>query len=105
MARPGRANSRRSRRFHIRANIAAQGHPGRLTASICWESDSSKILALIRMTTWSPARTRQCDEESRRNERLRAVDNDAGMVTPDGMPLVWFARLLGNSRTLDLCVD
>jgi len=39
--------------------------------------------------------------ESRRNERLRAVHNDAGMVTPDEMPLVWLARLLGKSRALD----
>jgi hypothetical protein len=27
------------------------------------------------------------------------------MVTPDGMPLVWFARMLDKSRTLDLRVD
>jgi N-acetylglucosaminyldiphosphoundecaprenol N-acetyl-beta-D-mannosaminyltransferase len=37
--------------------------------------------------------------ESRRNERLRAVHNNARMVTPDGMPIVWFARLLGKSCT------
>jgi N-acetylglucosaminyldiphosphoundecaprenol N-acetyl-beta-D-mannosaminyltransferase len=36
--------------------------------------------------------------ESRRNQRLRRIHNDAGMVTPDGMPLVWFMRLLGKSR-------
>jgi N-acetylglucosaminyldiphosphoundecaprenol N-acetyl-beta-D-mannosaminyltransferase len=37
--------------------------------------------------------------ESRHNERLRTIHNNAGMVTPDGMPLVWCARLLGKSRT------
>jgi N-acetylglucosaminyldiphosphoundecaprenol N-acetyl-beta-D-mannosaminyltransferase len=37
--------------------------------------------------------------ESRRRPDLRAIHNAAGMVTPDGMPLVWFARLLGHSRT------
>jgi N-acetylglucosaminyldiphosphoundecaprenol N-acetyl-beta-D-mannosaminyltransferase len=37
--------------------------------------------------------------ESRRNEWLRSIHNGAGMVTPDGMPLVWFARLSGKSRT------
>ncbi|MEH2537176.1 MULTISPECIES: WecB/TagA/CpsF family glycosyltransferase [unclassified Bradyrhizobium] len=36
--------------------------------------------------------------ESRRDERLRRIHNDAGMVTPDGMPLVWLSRLYGKSR-------
>ena len=39
--------------------------------------------------------------ESRRNQRLRrSIHNDAGMVTPDGMPLVWLLRLLGK-RNVD----
>ena len=29
------------------------------------------------------------------DEELRRIHNDAGMVTPDGMPLVWFCRTLG----------
>jgi N-acetylglucosaminyldiphosphoundecaprenol N-acetyl-beta-D-mannosaminyltransferase len=29
------------------------------------------------------------------DEELRRIHNDAGMVTPDGMPLVWFCRALG----------
>src|SRR5258705_13436132 len=37
--------------------------------------------------------------ESRRDQRLRRIHNDAGMVTPDGMPLVWLSRFLGKSRT------
>jgi N-acetylglucosaminyldiphosphoundecaprenol N-acetyl-beta-D-mannosaminyltransferase len=37
--------------------------------------------------------------ESRRDERLRHIHNEAGMVTPDGMPLVWLLRLFGNNRT------
>lgn len=37
--------------------------------------------------------------ESQNNERLRSVHNNAGMVTPDGMPLVWCARLMGKART------
>lgn len=32
--------------------------------------------------------------ESRHDERFRAILNGAGMVTADGMPLVWFARLV-----------
>src|ERR1700731_4187581 len=36
--------------------------------------------------------------ESRRDERLRRIHNEAGMVTPDGTPLVWFARLLRDKR-------
>lgn len=30
-----------------------------------------------------------------RDEELRQIHNQAGMVTPDGMPLVWFCRALG----------
>ena len=30
-----------------------------------------------------------------RDERLRCIINQAGMVTPDGMPLVWLSRLQG----------
>jgi N-acetylglucosaminyldiphosphoundecaprenol N-acetyl-beta-D-mannosaminyltransferase len=37
--------------------------------------------------------------ESRRDPRLRAIHNQAGMVTPDGMPLVWLLRLFGKRRT------
>jgi N-acetylglucosaminyldiphosphoundecaprenol N-acetyl-beta-D-mannosaminyltransferase len=33
--------------------------------------------------------------ESRRDPRLRDIHNAAGMVTPDGMPLVMMARMLG----------
>jgi N-acetylglucosaminyldiphosphoundecaprenol N-acetyl-beta-D-mannosaminyltransferase len=33
--------------------------------------------------------------ESRRDETLRRIHNEAGMVTPDGMPLVFMARRLG----------
>ncbi|MCA6122022.1 WecB/TagA/CpsF family glycosyltransferase [Bradyrhizobium sp. WSM 1704] len=36
--------------------------------------------------------------ESRRDERLRRIHNDAGMVTPDGMPLVWLSRIFGSDR-------
>ena len=37
--------------------------------------------------------------ESRRDRRLKGIFDKADMVTPDGMPLVWFARLLGRRRT------
>jgi N-acetylglucosaminyldiphosphoundecaprenol N-acetyl-beta-D-mannosaminyltransferase len=33
--------------------------------------------------------------ESQRDERLRGIHNSAGLVTPDGMPLVWLCRLKG----------
>jgi N-acetylglucosaminyldiphosphoundecaprenol N-acetyl-beta-D-mannosaminyltransferase len=32
--------------------------------------------------------------ESQRDQRLRALHNTAGLVTPDGMPLVWLSRLM-----------
>jgi N-acetylglucosaminyldiphosphoundecaprenol N-acetyl-beta-D-mannosaminyltransferase len=37
--------------------------------------------------------------ESQTNARLGEIHNQAGLVTPDGMPLVWMARALGHSRT------
>jgi N-acetylglucosaminyldiphosphoundecaprenol N-acetyl-beta-D-mannosaminyltransferase len=33
--------------------------------------------------------------ESLRDPSLRAIHNEAGLVTPDGMPLVWLSRLRG----------
>ncbi len=33
--------------------------------------------------------------ESQKDQRLRQINNSAGMVTPDGMPLVWVSWLLG----------
>lgn len=33
--------------------------------------------------------------ESQRDPELRTIHNRAGMVTPDGMPLVWLSRLAG----------
>jgi len=33
--------------------------------------------------------------ESQQDEELRRIHNAAGMVTPDGMPLVWLSRLRG----------
>lgn len=33
--------------------------------------------------------------ESQRDEHLRHIHNAAGLVTPDGMPLVWLSRLRG----------
>jgi N-acetylglucosaminyldiphosphoundecaprenol N-acetyl-beta-D-mannosaminyltransferase len=41
--------------------------------------------------------------ESRRDQRLRRIHNEAGMVTPDGMPLVWFSQLSGKGRTERVC--
>jgi N-acetylglucosaminyldiphosphoundecaprenol N-acetyl-beta-D-mannosaminyltransferase len=34
--------------------------------------------------------------ESQRDERLRRIHNAAGLVTPDGMPLVWISKLRGH---------
>jgi len=36
--------------------------------------------------------------ESYRDNAVRKIHNSAGMVTPDGMPLVWFGRYLGFKR-------
>jgi len=37
--------------------------------------------------------------ECQRDQRLRSIHNDASMVTPDGMPLVWFSHLTGRPHT------
>jgi N-acetylglucosaminyldiphosphoundecaprenol N-acetyl-beta-D-mannosaminyltransferase len=37
--------------------------------------------------------------ECRRDPSLRKIHNEAGMVTPDGVPLVHFLRLIGKKRT------
>jgi N-acetylglucosaminyldiphosphoundecaprenol N-acetyl-beta-D-mannosaminyltransferase len=37
--------------------------------------------------------------ECRRDPLLRKIHNEAGMVTPDGVPLVYFLRLTGKRRT------
>lgn len=36
--------------------------------------------------------------ESQRDPLLKQIHNQAGMVTPDGMPMVWLNRLRGNSH-------
>jgi N-acetylglucosaminyldiphosphoundecaprenol N-acetyl-beta-D-mannosaminyltransferase len=36
--------------------------------------------------------------ESQRDKVLRRIHNRAGLVTPDGMPLVWLSRLYGQSH-------
>jgi N-acetylglucosaminyldiphosphoundecaprenol N-acetyl-beta-D-mannosaminyltransferase len=36
--------------------------------------------------------------ESQQDQTLRAIHNRAGMVTPDGMPMVWLNRLAGNKH-------
>ena len=37
--------------------------------------------------------------ESQADDKLRTIHNKAGLVTPDGMPLVWMCRALGRKRT------
>ena len=36
--------------------------------------------------------------ESQHSDEMRLIHKGAGLVTPDGMPLVWVARLLRHSR-------
>ena len=38
-----------------------------------------------------------------KDEALMRIHRDAGMVAPDGMPLVWFGRLLGTRRMGRVC--
>jgi N-acetylglucosaminyldiphosphoundecaprenol N-acetyl-beta-D-mannosaminyltransferase len=62
--------------------------------------------ALLTIDSWIRAGDRQyvcvCTVatvmQCRRAEDLRRVVNAAGMVTPDGMPLVWLSRLAGHRQ-------
>lgn len=36
--------------------------------------------------------------ESQSDQTLRRIHNDAGMVTPDGMPMVWLNQIAGNTQ-------
>ncbi len=41
--------------------------------------------------------------ESRRSPALQAIHNNAGLVVPDGMPLVWLLKLAGYDRADRVC--
>src|SRR5579859_378948 len=63
-------------------------------------------MALMRIDAWIEQRDRRyvcvCPVHSimecRRSSEVRRIFNSAGMVTPDGMPVVWVARLRGFPR-------
>jgi N-acetylglucosaminyldiphosphoundecaprenol N-acetyl-beta-D-mannosaminyltransferase len=63
----------------------------------------SRAQAVAVIEDWIAAKDRQyvCVSgihgvmESQRDEDLRAIHNAAGLVVPDGMPLVWLSRLQG----------
>ncbi|MDP9096823.1 MAG: WecB/TagA/CpsF family glycosyltransferase [Pseudomonadota bacterium] len=40
---------------------------------------------------------------SQASAELRHIHNEAGMVTPDGMPLAWLLRLAGHTHTSRVC--
>ena len=60
-------------------------------------------LALLALDKWNEKKEKQYITvtgvhglvESQRSESLRKIHNRAGLVTPDGMPLVWLCRLKG----------
>jgi N-acetylglucosaminyldiphosphoundecaprenol N-acetyl-beta-D-mannosaminyltransferase len=64
-------------------------------------TDMSRAVALVEHWIAERARTYVCVTgvhgvmECQRDVRLRAIHNAAGMVTPDGMPLVYLSRLAG----------
>lgn len=41
--------------------------------------------------------------ESQNSPALRHIHNEAGMVTPDGMPLAWLLQLAGHSQSCRVC--
>ncbi len=91
---------------------------GELSSNVTSQEERTDILgvavssitidgAVATMERWIAARSRNyvCVTgvhgvmECRRNERLRKIHNAAGMVTPDGMPLVWLSHLFGKTHT------
>ena len=62
--------------------------------------------ALARIQSWIEAREpnyviavpAHCIVECLRHEGLRRIYNQAGMVTPDGMPIVWISRWMGHPQ-------
>jgi N-acetylglucosaminyldiphosphoundecaprenol N-acetyl-beta-D-mannosaminyltransferase len=69
-------------------------------------SDTDLKRALQQIQAWIDTQDRQyvCVAnvhtltESQRDARLRRINNAAGMVTPDGMPLVWLSRWQGHPQ-------
>ncbi len=67
--------------------------------------------ALAQLRTWIDQRTRAyvCVTgvhgvmESRRSSALQAIHNNAGLVVPDGMPLVWLLKLAGCNTADRVC--
>ncbi len=41
--------------------------------------------------------------ESQADDKVRHIHNRAGLVTPDGMPLVWLSRLNGHRHVARVC--
>jgi N-acetylglucosaminyldiphosphoundecaprenol N-acetyl-beta-D-mannosaminyltransferase len=41
--------------------------------------------------------------ESQKDKEILKIHNQAGMVTPDGMPLVWLGKLKGNKNVAQVC--
>lgn len=81
----------------------SKADPGRVNILGVGISPLTRAKALATIEDWIARDERQyvCVSgihgvmESQRDGRLRAIHNAAGMVTPDGMPLVWLSRLKG----------
>jgi N-acetylglucosaminyldiphosphoundecaprenol N-acetyl-beta-D-mannosaminyltransferase len=93
-----------------------EGHP--VSAAACLRTDRGDVLgvnvsaiamddAIATLERWISEGCREyvCVTgvhgvmECRRDPLLRKIHNEAGMVTPDGVPLVYFLRLIGKQRT------
>lgn len=68
--------------------VSAVDMPLALSALECWISQNERRYACCTNT--------HLLVDSQSNPALRAALNRAGMVTPDGMPLVWLSRWLGH---------
>jgi N-acetylglucosaminyldiphosphoundecaprenol N-acetyl-beta-D-mannosaminyltransferase len=87
------------------AGAARAPWPDRVNVLGVGVSALSIPLALSQFDAWIAAGAREyvcvadvhAIMQSRWDEGFRAIHNGAGMVTPDGMPLVWLCRLAGRA--------
>lgn len=105
------------RNLPISSPAIRSGSPNAPSVDAGWDGARAKILdvevcpinmddAVATVEQWIAARTPNyvCITgvhgviESRSDDRLLAIHNRAGLVTPDGMPLVWMSRALGYRR-------
>jgi len=88
-------NSRPQHKFILRMRVDATSYEHTARRIVNWaRSRESRYVCLANV---------HMVMESYDDPAFRRIVNDADLVTPDGMPLVWCLRLLGISRATRVC--